>query len=300
MKINHLNFIVLLLGMNLLSIPAAFSQTPNPPLANNVQDDNRMNSEPFAEERMAAQAFIENVNEARRELAMRQVELARQKIIMARNLIPLIARVAPQQRRLTRVEFGGGLYADDLEQRKSYAPIETQSLEDLTRSGGARWTKSTRQESDAKIIYVTLDLTDGKAQDYLDQAEKDIVAGKLKEAEAQLAELSDSVIRIDDTVPAAVQARDYIILAENYIKASNFFGARYSLERSNDFLGKMKNEDIYKPYHPDIIALHKSISDLQEAFARLDSDQIKTAEISLKKWQQQLSLWADETLKNGL
>jgi hypothetical protein len=266
----------------------------SPRLANNVQDENRVSDKPFAEERMAAQDFIENINQARKELTMRQVDLARQNLLMAANLVPLILRATPAQRRLTRVEFGGGLYADDLDQRKSYSPIETHSLESLTRSSGPRWIKNTRSESDSKIIYITLDLTDGRAQAYLDQAGKNLAAGDIKAAQAQLAELSDRVIKIDDAVPAAVQARDYMCLADNYMLVSNFFGTRDSLEKANEFLDKMKDDDIYKAHHSDIIALHENIKDLQAAFAKMDADQIKSAGSNLKKWQQQLAGWAGE------
>jgi hypothetical protein len=293
-RIHHFFLVAFVLGAALPIGSPVFAQVPAPPLANNVEDDNRVNDNPFAEERKAAQNFIENVNEARRELSIKEPELAKQKIIMARNLLPLIMRVAPAQRRLTRVEFGGGLYADDLHQRKSYYPIDTQSLEDLTRSGGPRWVKNTRAESDAKIIYVALDLANGKAQAYLDQAEKNIAAGDVRGAQTQLAELSDLVIKIDDSVPAAIQARDYIMLADNFIRAANFYGARNSLENANDCLDKMRDDDIYKPHRTDIISLHKNISDLQAAFVKLDADQIKSAESNLKKWQQQLAGWAKE------
>jgi hypothetical protein len=293
-KIPRLYLIVCLLGTGLLASHAALSETSGLPLANNVQDDNRVSNKPFAEERLAAQDFIENINEARRELTMRQIDLAQQKILMARNLLPLIARATPAQRRLTRVEFGGGLYADDLDQRKSYVPIETQSLENLTRSAGPRWVKNTRSESDAKMIYVSSDLADGRAQAYLEQATKDIAAGNIKETEIQLLKISDQVIKIDDTVPPVIQARDYIALAAIYVRASNFVGARRSLEQVNDFLEKMTTEDIYQTHRSDIISLHKNIEGLQMAFAKLDADQIKTAEINLKKWQQQLAGWACE------
>lgn len=259
-----------------------------------MEDDNRGNKPPFAEERKAAQDFIENINEARRELTIKEPELAKQKIIMARNLLPLISRVKPSESRLTRVEFGGGLYADDLSQRKSYSPIETQSLENLTRSGGPRWVKNTRAESDAKIIYVTLNLKDGEARAYLERAEKYILAGNTKDAEVQLAEMSDRVIRIDDHVPTVVQARDYIRLAENYISVSNFFGARHCLERTNELLEKMKTEDTYKAHRAGIISLYGDIRNLQTAFAQLDADQIKTAGESLRKWGGTLSSWANE------
>ena len=294
MKTRHLYFIAFLLGTSLLADHAAYSQAPGPPPANNVQDDNRASDKPFAEERMAAKDFIDNINAARQELAMKQPELAQQKILMARNLIPLILLVTPAQRRLTRVEFGGGLYADDLDQRKSYVPIETQSLEDLTRSAGPRWVKNTRSESDAKIIYIALDLADNKARAYLDQAGKYLTAGNTKAAEAQLAEVSDRVIKIDDKVPAAVEARDYLCLAGNYIAVSNFFGARNSLEQADDFLDKMKDDDIYKIHRSDILVLHKEIGDLQAAFAKLDADEIKDADVNLKKWGLQLAGWSGE------
>lgn len=284
--------IAFFLSADLLSGHSAFSQTTGPPLANNIQDENRISSEPFAEERAASQNFIENINEARKELAMQQVDLAQQKILMARNLLPLITRATSAQRRLTRVEFGGGLYADDLTERKSYSPIETTSLENLTRSAGPRWVKNTRSESDAKIVYVTLDLTDNKAQTYFDRMDKDFTARDLKNVEEQLEQLSDRVIKIDDKVPSVIQARDYMSLADNYVRVSNFFGARNALEKANEFLNKMKDDNIYKTHRADIIALYTNIEDLQAAFAKLDADQIKTAGTNLKKWQAQLASWA--------
>ncbi len=293
MKI-YLYLVAYFLGLNAFVCNSSFSQSSGPPLANNIEDDNRVNDRPFAEERKATQNFIENVNEARKELIILQPALAQQKVIMARNLLPLILRVTPAQRRLTRVEFGGGFYADDLGDRKSYIPIETQSLENLTQGAGPRWMKSTRSESDAVIIYITLDLENDKAKRYLDQAEKDIAAGHIKQAEAQLAELSDRVIKINDSIPDAVQARDYLTLADNYIGAGNFFGARNSLEQAKIFLDKMKDENIYKNFRSDIISLHQSIETLQAAFAKLDADQIKNAESNLKKWQRQLAGWVQE------
>jgi hypothetical protein len=250
--------------------------------------------EPFAEERMAAQNFIESINEARKELSLKQLDLAKSKIIMARSLIPIIMRVTPSQSRLTRVEFGGGLYADDLNQRKNYAPIETQSLENFTRSAGPRWIKRTRAESDAQIIYITLDLAEDRAQIYLDQAEKHITAGKIKEAEIQLSELSDHVIKVGENVPAAVQARDYIAIADNYITSGNFYGSRSSLMKANEFLDKMKNEETYRTYYSDIVALHGNIANLQDAFAKMDAEQIKNAGINLKKWKEQVAVWVSE------
>lgn len=286
--------IVLLLSAYFVVSHAAFSQTDKTSLANNVQDDIRASNTPFAEERAAGRDFIAHVNEARRELALKQADLARQKIIMASSMLPIIARVTPLQSRLTRVEFGGGFYADDLSERKIYFPVETQSLENLTRGAGPRWIKNTKTESDAKITYFTMNMVDGKAQDYLNRAQKALTTGHLKEAEDQLAELSDAVIKIDDNVPAVIRARDYITLTENYMGANNFFGARLSLEKAHDFLEQMKKEDIYRTHQPDIIELSRNIKDLQTAFTKLDADQIKKAKENLEGWRRQLSLWAGE------
>lgn len=291
MKTHHLFLSAFLLVAGFLSGHAVFSQPLAPSSASTAE---KAPVQAFAEERMASKNFIENINEAREDLTMRQDSLALEKIIMARKMLPIIARATPVQRRLTRVEFGGGLYENSLEKRKAYSPIETLSLEDLSRSGGPRWVKSTRKESDAKIIYVTLDLTDDKAVKYLDLAEHNITKGNIREAQIQLAELSDVVIKVDDAVPLAIQARDYVSLADNYISSNNFFGARISLEKAAVILDDMKNEDTYKPHHADIIALHKDIENMQMAFSKLDADQIKTASDSFKKWQQQLSRWAGE------
>jgi ribosome-binding protein aMBF1 (putative translation factor) len=77
--------------MGLASGYTVLAQSANSPLANNALDDTRTSILPFSEERAAAQDFIQNVNEARINLTMQQVDLARQKIIMARNLIPIIS-----------------------------------------------------------------------------------------------------------------------------------------------------------------------------------------------------------------
>ncbi len=285
-------FIICLITAGIIYPSTAHAQPA--PLANNAADDSRVQEAPFAEERQAARNFIENINDARKELTLGQTELAKQRIIMAQNLLPLISRVSAAQSRLTRVEFGGGLYADDLGQRKSYTPIETQSLETLTSSRGPRWVKSTRSESDAKIIYISLELKDGAALDFLKKAQKHIDAGQLKDAEVDLAEMSDRVIRIDSDVPTAIQARDYITLADNYISVSNFFGARSCLIRTNELLQKMQTEKIYQEHRDGIIALYKDIEDLQAAFAKLDADQIATADANLRKWGGLLSDWAPE------
>ncbi len=294
MKTYHTFLILSLLFTSSLLGSVARAQPEKYPLANNVQDDNRTIDEPFAEEVMASRNFIENINESLKELSLQQLGLAKRKIIMARSLIPIITKATQSQRRLTRVEFGGGLYADDLGKRKSYNPIETQSLENFTRSAGSRWLKSTRTESDAQIIYITLDMTDRKAESYLDQAEKYIDSGDIRAAQMQLEELSDRVIKVGGDVPAVVQARDYMILANNYIIAGNFFGARFSLQKSNMFLDQMTKEEIYKTHYPDILALHHNITDLQEAFAKMDADQIKDAALKLKKWRGQITIWASE------
>jgi hypothetical protein len=286
------SFVICLLTAGLISPCPAFSEPA--PLANNVADDNRVYKNSFSEEQRAAKSLIENVNDARKELAMGQPALAKQKIIMAQNLLPIIARVTPAQSRLTRVEFGGGLYADDLGQRKSYSPIETYALETLTRGGGPRWVKNTRSESDAKIIYISFNLNDGMAHDYLKKAEEYIDTKQLKDAELQLAEMSDRVIRIDNNVPTAVQARDYIALADNYISAGNFFGARSCLVKTNDLLQKMKTEDAYKAYRSDIISLHADIEAMEDGFAKLDAEQIESASGNLAKWGGLLSTWANE------
>jgi len=294
MKIRQLCLTVFLLGLGVCGGSLAFAQSSGPPLANNVQDDNRVSDAPFAEERKASQNFIENVNQARKELISQQSAIARQKVIMARNLLPIILRATPAQRRLTRVEFGGGFYAGDLNERKSYIPIETETLENMTLGAGPRWIKSTRAESDALIFYITLDLADYKAKAYLDKAEKEIAAGNIKSAEAQLSELIDRVVKVNDSVPTAIQARDYLTLASNYIGAGNFFGARKSLEHAKISLDKMKDDNIYKSYRPGIVSLRQSIETLQMAFAKLDADQLKSAGENLEKWQLQLAGWIQE------
>jgi ribosome-binding protein aMBF1 (putative translation factor) len=111
--------IALLLGVCFLAGSVAYSQNTAPSansklqitnhtydLSTHTDKNNKVGKKDFLEERMAVQDFISHVNEARRELALRQVDIAKQKIIMARASLPIIARVTPMQRRLTRVDTG--------------------------------------------------------------------------------------------------------------------------------------------------------------------------------------------------
>lgn len=281
MKAYHLNFIAILLSINLLGSPIAHARS--------------LKQEAAHEARIASQDFVQQVNEARVTLDLRKIEITKQKINMAINLLSIIEKGTASQRRLARVEFGGGVYSDDLKPKKEYVPIESETLEDFTRSAGPRWVKITRSESDAVMVYIIVSpLPDSKTKIYLEDALSALEAGNYKEAQTNLADMVDKTIKVDDEVPAAIQARDYITLASNYMSVNNFFGTRRSMERAGEMLTKMRDDDKYKTYRADIISLHTAVEKFQQKLAALDAIEIKSAHENFVKWQQQISTWLSE------
>jgi len=246
--------------------------------------------------RVAAGNFVEHVNYARVALAMKNTDLAKQHITQARNMATLIKGTAVEQRRVTELESGRIVYQYETEYKYHYFPIESGPVQVKQMSSGPVWAENDLAVTDADIVYLTLDLTGDKEEAYFDKAEAAIAKGNLKDADTQLAILTNAVVTVDSRVAVPNdKARDNIALARNFIAGKNYEGASYALKHADEALDEMQADDTYKVQRPSIIAMRKDVSNLQNYITKKDPNMIQKADAKMEKWWKELKTWSKKT-----
>ncbi len=243
--------------------------------------------------RVAAASFVEHVNYARVALAMKKVDVAGQHIASARNMVMLIKGATAEKLRITEVESGRIVYQYDTEYKYHYFPIHTGPVQVKEIGDGSAWAKIDLAVTDADIVYLTLDLTDNKAETFLSATEAAIAANDLKEADNQLAKLTDAVVTIDSKISVpSDKAHDNIGLARNFIAAKNYDGARYALKHADNALDEMEQSDSYKARRPEVIVMRKDVNYLQDVVTKKDPTLIEKADHKMDKWWKDLKTWS--------
>lgn len=252
-----------------------------------------MSNSEIADPRVAAAGFVEHVNYARVALSMKNVELAKQHIIQARNMAAMITNASVERRRVTELQSGRIVYQYDTEYKYHYFPITTGPVQVKEMSNGPVWAKNDLAVTDADIVYLTLDLSDNKVDAYLNDADTAIANNNLKEADNQLAKLTDAVVEVDSRVSVpADKAHDNIALARNFIAGKNYAGASYALKHADDALDEMQKSDAYKDRRVNLTAMRKDVSDLQATIAKKDPTMIQKADAKMDKWWKELKTWS--------
>jgi hypothetical protein len=244
--------------------------------------------------RIAAASFVEHVNFARVALAMKNKNLAKQHITQARDMIALIKTATTEKQIISRVESGRIVYQYDTAYKYHYFPIETGPVEVKKVSSGPVWAKNDLAVTEADIVYLTLDLTKDNTNTYLKASESAIAGDNLKEADNQLAMLTDAVVTVDsqESVPSD-KAHDNIELARHFITGKNYEGARFSLKHADDALDEMQSDNMYTSRRRDIIAMRKDVSTLQDHIAKKDPTMIDKANKKMEVWWNDLKTWSE-------
>ncbi|MFZ4125142.1 MAG: YfdX family protein [Rickettsiales bacterium] len=246
----------------------------------------------MADPRVAATGFVEHVNFARVALAMKNADLAKQHITQARNMVTVIKSSAVEQRVVTNVESGRIVYKYDTEYKYHYFPIQTGPVEVKTMDNGPVWATNDLAVTDADIVYLTLDLTGDKAEAYLAKADAALTNNDLKLADDNLAQLTESVVTLDNKVAMpSVKAHDNIALARNFIAGKNYEGASYALKHADDALNEMQRDNNNKARLADIAAMRKDVSTLQDYIAKKDPNMIEKANAKMDEWWKDLNNW---------
>lgn len=252
-----------------------------------------MSNAEIADPRVAAAGFVEHINYARVALAMKNKELAKKHIIQARNMAAMITNASVEKRRVTELESGRIVYQYDTEYKYHYFPITTGPVQVKEMSNGPVWAKNDLAVTDADIVYLTLDLSGDKVNGYLNDADAAIANNNLKEADSQLARLTDAVVEVDSRVSVpADKAHDNIALARNFIAGKNYAGASFALNHADDALDEMEKSDAYKERRVNITAMRKDVSDLQATITKKDPTMIQKADAKMDKWWKELKTWS--------
>lgn len=252
-----------------------------------------MSKAEISDPRVAATGFVEHINYARVALAMKNTELAKQHIIQARNMAAMITNSGVERRRVTELQSGRIVYQYDTEYKYHYFPITTGPVQVKEMSNGPVWAKNDLAVTDADIVYLTLDLSGDKVNGYLNDADAAIANNNLKEADSQLARLTDAVVEVDSRVSVpADKAHDNIALARNFIAGKNYAGASFALKHADDALDEMQKSDAYKDRRVNITAMRKDVSDLQATITKKDPTMIQKADAKMDKWWKELKTWS--------
>lgn len=289
-----------LLMTTILSTGLSFSIAPLSYAADTITTDTvktataPITKEEVMDSRVAAASFVEHINYARVALAMKNVDLAKQHLSQARSMVMLIKGAPSGQWHVTEVGSGRIVYEYDTEHKYHYFPLQTGPVQVKQVDNGPIWAKNDLAVVDADIVYLSLNLTGDKAEKYLKATETAIAEGKLKEADKQLAKLTEEVVTVDSTVSVPNdKARDNLALARNFIAGKNYDGARYALKHADEALDEMQKNSSYKARHPDITAMRKDLSELQGYITKKDPTMIQKADAKLDKWWKELKNWSE-------
>jgi hypothetical protein len=254
-----------------------------------------VSKEAVSDPHVAAISFVEHVNYARVALAMKNADVARQHISQARSMAVIIKAANVEQRRVTQLESGRIVYEYTTDYKYHYFPIQTGPVQVKQVSNGPIWAKNDLAVTDADIVYLTLDLTGDKTENYLDASEAAIASGNLKEAGNQLAKLTEAVVTVDSKVSVpSDKASDNISLAQNFLLGENYTGASYALKHADSALDEMQKDDVYKEHRKEIASMRKEVSELQDYITKKNPTMIHKAGMKLEKWGKELKNWSSK------
>ena len=218
--------------------------------------------------------FIGQINYARIYLAKNNGSEAKKHVDEARNLMGQIEDVDANESRLERIESGRVIYKYNTKYKYHYFPIETGPMEVKKMGHGPIWAKNDLAVIDAEIVYMTVNLSKGDPVMHLNDAESEIKAGHYRLADMHLAQLTEQVVKVDETISAPVtQARDNILLAYNFVSSGNYSGASYALKHADVALNEIRKSGRYQDYHTRAIKIHKEIKDIRLVLSKPGSEQ---------------------------
>lgn len=294
MKIRNL-FVTSILSSTLLLTVSACSQKADTMTSNNastITHPDGENIESGYDIRYTAADFVGDINYARIALAKDNGDLAEKNILAARDMMAQMKYITIDTHVIEGIESGRVVYSYDTDYRYHYFPIETGAMEIKKMSHGPLWAKADLAVTDADVVYLTVDLSNNTAE-RLDAAEADIKAEHLKEADIQLAKLTDEVVTVDEsTSDPLTKARDNILLTRNFVTAGNYTGARYALKHADAALDEMQKDDTYEIQRTQIVKMRREVRHLQHIISKDDPTMAHKALVKLDTWWAELKGWS--------
>ena len=202
-----------------------------------------------SEVKPAVQRFVELVNQARVDLAMKRPQDAKPRIENAQKMARFIRQNSKVEEmyRETRITSGLVTYKSQDTTGNYYVPFETgpvkiKSVENTPSSK----TGPAVAVTGADVVYLTVDLSGPEAEDYLSQAQVAIRQGNLKAADKSLADLMAAVTKSEtaETLPYD-KAKDNLALALRFLQDENYSASRYALDHAAEAVKSMQGDSRY-------------------------------------------------------
>ncbi len=214
----------------------------------------------------ASQSFLNNINSARVALAVKNGPLASTHVNEAQKKLSYLRSLSAERRGVSTIQSGRVTYDSGRSYR--YYPLETGPITVKSMKKGPFWQQASVAVTDAESVYLTLDLNDDSANEYLSEAKRYIAAKEYEDADDELADLTDAIVSVDNEVALPlVKARDNLALARHFVVAKNYDGARYALRHADSALDDMEDDENYANRRQSIASMREDVADLQDVIA---------------------------------
>ena len=245
-----------------------------------------------SEVKPAVQRFVELINQARVDLAMKQPQDAAPKIDNALKMAQFIRQnsTIESQYRETHISSGVVTYNNNDVTGSYYVPFETGPVEvkSVTETPSSKPGNNGIAVTGANVVYLTVNLSGPEAETYLSQAQAAIKQGDLKAADQSLATLMDTVTKTQtaETLPYE-KAQDNLALALRFLRDNNYAATQYALQHTLDALKSMQgdsrfNASLVDKNYSRIKQIHDLVMQQTTAAAQKARTQIIAAQGELK------------------
>ncbi len=200
-----------------------------------------------SEVKPAVQRFVELINQARVDLALKRPQDASPKIDNALKMAQFIRQNSTMQDmyRETRISSGVVTYNNKDTTGNYYMPFETGpvTLKSVTDTPSSKPGNNGIAVTGAEVAYLTVDLSGPAAETYLSQAKAAITQGNLKDADQNLATLMDTVAKTQtsETLPYD-KANNNLALALRFLKDNNYKATQYALAHAAEAIKAMQGD----------------------------------------------------------
>lgn len=240
----------------------------------------------------AVQRFVELVNQARVDLAMKRPQDAKPRIENALKMADFIRQNSnvEQTHSETRISSGVVTYKTSDTSGSYYVPFETGpvKVKSVVNTPSSKSGNSGIAVTGADVAYLKVDLSGPEAEKYLNQAKVAIKQGDLKAADKNLSDLMDAVAT---TETAAVlpyeKASDNLALALRFLQDNNYSATQYALDHAAEAIKSMDGDTRYdakrvETHYSRIIQIRDLVMQQTPASAQKARTQIIAAQGEIK------------------
>lgn len=195
----------------------------------------------------AVQRFVELINQARVDIALKKPQDAQPRLDNALKMARFIRDNSTVQETYSETRISSGLVtyktADTV--GSYYVPFETGPVEVKTMAQ----TPSSKSNpgvavTGTDIVYLTVDLSGPSAETYIPQAKAALKQGDLKAADQSLAQLMDEVVKTEQAERKPYDtAQDNLTLALQFLRDNNYSAAQYALTHAADAVKEIEGSD---------------------------------------------------------